>query len=89
MSPKRRVGQTRATSHGVDHLAGAHPGTQAAAHVGARDEAGDLAAAVPDLDQRERRQSPRRKAAGPTKAPTKAARPTAPPPDSPPPTDPA
>jgi hypothetical protein len=105
MSPtgKRRAGETRQSSEGVDELSGAHRQGRGRAkpHEDALAEAvaaeGLPAGAGPEvgtgvtrkqLDERERKQSPNRKAPGPSKDATPEARPTAPPPTAPPPTDP-
>ncbi|HEY8621927.1 MAG TPA: hypothetical protein VIM01_17830 [Dermatophilaceae bacterium] len=100
MTTKRRVGEQRSTTDGVDELAGTHKRTRQTQTKARRDAMADAAvdegladdvAVTPDpadLDRRERRQSSQRKASGPTKAPTEAAKPTAPPPGAPPPSDP-
>jgi hypothetical protein len=105
MSPaKRRAGETRKTSEGVDELAGVHRPTrqrskphedalaEAAAAEGLPAGAGpELGTGVTrkQLDDRDKRQSAQRKAPGPTKSATPEARPKAPPPTAPPPTDPS
>lgn len=100
MTTKRRIGEQRSTTDGVDELAGTHKRTGHTQTKARRDAMADAAvdegladdvAVTPDpadLDRRERRQSSQRKASGPTKAPTEAAKPTAPPPGAPPPSDP-
>ncbi len=98
MTAKRRSGDERGTTEGVDDLAGVHAGTRRTGSKALRDGAASAAlaeglpgAAAPppaDRDRREHRQSSRRKAPGPTKAPTQGAEPTAPPPGAPPPSDP-
>jgi hypothetical protein len=86
MGKKRKAGQTRATYDGVDEHAGAH--SRRRRRVAKSEDATADRPDPTDLDRRDRRQSSKRKAAGPTRAPTAEARPTGPAPSAPPPTDP-
>ena len=94
MSTKRRAGEERSTSEGVDDLAGVQQRHDDAQRADTSEEVDLEKLEVPtppdpsELDWRERRQAAKRKAAGPSKEPTPAAEPKAPPADSPPPSDP-
>lgn len=95
MATKRRVGTTRATSEGTDPLAGVHRGSAAGRRLPRADRADALSPNetgvrdTPDLDDRERRQKPRRKAPGPSATRSPGTDPARPNPGSPPATDPA
>lgn len=89
MVAKRRTGRTSGTSEGVDPIAGVHARKRSRTFRDAADRVDASAPVGPDeLDDRERRQSRRRKPPGPDRSGT-APEPRRRSSDEPPPSDPA